>query len=141
MAMVMDELPRQGVEDLDRGALFRGWLHLNGGMAFDPASQVFRKDDGPATALSSDQCAIADGLINCGSTGPGDRACLGYAVNKWNIHLKFSLSLAGVVPATALALLRAMAIRIAKFEYPFMPQILQIPQMRFQKFQVCAILR
>jgi hypothetical protein len=87
MAMGMDELPRQGVRDLGRGALFREWPCLNGGMAFDPAPQVFWKNEGLSTALARDQCAIADSFINCRATSAGNRTRLSDAVCQWNVHL------------------------------------------------------
>jgi hypothetical protein len=52
MGMGMDEIA-PARRDLGRGALFGGWLCLDGGVTFDPAPQVLWKDERLSTALPS----------------------------------------------------------------------------------------
>jgi hypothetical protein len=79
----MDEIAPARCDDLDRGALFRGRLCLNGGMAFDPASQVFWKDEGLSTALASYQRAFPNGFIDCGAPSAGYSARFRDTVSNW----------------------------------------------------------
>jgi len=83
MGMGMDEIAPARCEGLDRGSLFRRWLCLDGGMAFDPATQVFWKDEGLSTPLPSYQRAFPDGIIDCGAPSAGNSARLRDTVSKW----------------------------------------------------------
>jgi hypothetical protein len=97
-------------EDRDRGALFRGWLCLDGRMTFDPASQVFWKDEGLSTALPSYQCAFSDSVIDCGATRAGNCARLRDTVGKWCVHI--DLAVCRTSPASLSASARTMAIYV-----------------------------
>jgi hypothetical protein len=61
-------------------------------MAFDPASQVFRKDEGLSIPLASYQCAISDGLIDGGSSSTGCSASLSNSVSKWCVHVYLAVN-------------------------------------------------
>jgi len=73
-------------EDRDRGTLFRGWLCLDGGMTFDPASQVFWKDEGLSTALPCNESAVSNRFVDCRPPGASSGAGLRNAVSKWCCH-------------------------------------------------------
>jgi hypothetical protein len=61
-------------------------------VAFDPAPQVFWKDEGLPTALASYQCAISDGLIDCGSSSSGSRTGFGNVVGKGKVHFYLTVN-------------------------------------------------